>query len=130
MNLTEKQFFTRKNKDQIYTIYENTVGQAYELAERYSKKVELLRNRIRDFQTGSHIWYWLTEIEKNQTSSFEQCAYLRCVNLKRTSFIVSLNEYEATILDIQKLANSVGIISSALKFVDYLERNELKVRAK
>lgn len=130
MNLTERQFFARKNKDQIYNIYENTVGQAYELAERYAKKVELLRNRIRDFQTGSHIWYWLTEIEKNQTSSFEQCAYLRCVNLKRTSFIVSLNEYEATILDIQKLANSVGIISSALEFVDYLERNELKVRAK
>ena len=130
MNLTEKQFFTRKNKDQIYTIYENTVGQAYELAERYSKKVELLRNRIRDFQTGSNIWYWLTEIEKNQTSSFEQCAYLRCVNLKRTAFTVSLNEYEAITLDVQKLATSVGIISSALEFVDYLEQNELKVRAK
>lgn len=130
MNLTKKQFFTRKNKNQIYTIYENTVGHAYELAERYSKKVELLRNRIRDFQTGSHIWYWLTEIEKDQTSSFEQCAYLRCVNLKRTSFTVSLNEYEAITSDIQKIANSVGIISSALDFVDYLERNELKVRAK
>lgn len=130
MNLTQKQFFARKNKNQIYTIYDDTVGQAYELAERYSKKVALLRNRIRDFQTGSHIWYWLTEIEKSQTSSFEQCAYLRCVNLKRTSFIVGLDEYKAITLDIQKLANSVGIISSALEFVDYLEQNELKVRAK
>lgn len=130
MNLTKKQFFARKNKNQIYTIYEDTIDQVYELAERYSKKVALLRNRIRDFQTGSHIWYWLTEIEKNQTSSFEQCAYLRCVSLKRTSFIVGLDEYEAITLDIQKLANSVGIISSALEFVDYLERNELKVRAK
>lgn len=130
MNLTKKQFFTRKNKNQIYTIYEDAVSQAYELAEYYSKKVELLRNRIRDFQTGSHIWCWLTEIEKNQTSSFEKCAYLRCVNLKRTSFTVSLNEYEAIMLDIQKLATSVGIISSTLEFVDYLERNELKVRAK
>ena len=130
MNLTKKQFSARKNKDQIYSIYEATIDQAYELAECYSKKVALLRNRIRDFQTGSHIWYWLTEIEKDQTSSFEQCAYLRCVNLKRTAFTVSLNEYEAITLDVQKLATSVGIISAALEFVNYLEQNELKVRAK
>lgn len=38
MNLTKKRFFARKNKNQIYNIYEDTTGQAYELAEHYSKK--------------------------------------------------------------------------------------------
>ena len=130
MNLTISEFFKRKNRKQVYHVYEQTINYAYDLSERYANKLAILRNRKNDFMRSLHIWTMLDKVEKDVTSNFEFCAFSRCNNLKRTAFIVSLSEYSNIMLDIQKLAKAVGQIESALDFIDYLERNELKVRAK
>lgn len=130
MVLTKREFFKRKNRQKVYSVYATAVDHAYDLSDRYQSKVNILRTRKRAFQTGSHIWTLIDKAEQDLTSSFEQCAYLRCANLKRNNFIVSPIEYDALVLDIQKLSLAIGSISGLLDVVDYLERNELKVRAK
>ena len=130
MILTKREFFKRKNHQKVYSVYTTAVDRAYDLSDRYQSKVNILRNRKRDFQTGSHIWTLIDKAEQDLTSSFEQCAYLRCANLKRNNFVVSPVEYDALVLDIQKLSLAIGSISGLLDVIDYLERNELKVRAK
>lgn len=130
MTLTKRKFFKRKNRTKIYNVYTTAIDRACELAERYQNKVTILRSRKNDFQTGSHIWSLLDRAEKEFTSTFEHYAYLRCANLKCSAFTVNLTEYDELVQDIQKLTNAIGNISALLEVIDYLERNELKVRAK
>ncbi len=130
MNMTKREFFRRKNRASLYNIYENAISRAYDLSERYLTKVNILRNRKNDFQTGSHIWILLNNLEKDITSSFEYYACLRCNSLKQTAFKVNMKEYDEVILDTQKLANAIGKMETMLDIVDYMERNTLKMRAK
>lgn len=130
MLLKRREFFKHKNRPKIYSVYAQAVDRAYDLSERYLSKVTILRNRKREFITGSHIWALLDKTEKEFTSSFEHYAYLRCSGLKENAFTVNIAEYDHIILDAQKLANAIGNISAVLDLIDYLERNKLKVRAK
>lgn len=130
MILNRREFFKRKNRPKIYNVYAQAVDRAYDLSERYQSKVIILRNRKREFSTGSHIWTLLDKTEKEFTSSFEHEAYLRCNSLKRNAFTVNIAEYDNIILDTQKLANAIGYISAVIDFVDYLDQKKLKVRAK
>jgi len=130
MLITKKEFFSRKNRKHVYSVYENAIDEAYELSERYSNKLNILRKRKDEYRTNSHIWKLLSKVESNNASSFESCAFLRCNNLKRTAFVVSPDEYNSVILDIQKLAKAVGNIDGILDFIDHLEHNNLVMRVK
>lgn len=129
MNITRKEFFKRKNRKRIYMAYENTVNRAYDLSESYAAKLTTLRKRKDDYRANSHIWKILNKVEQDNSSSFESCAFLRCNNLKRTAFVVSLEEYDNISLDIQKLARAIGNMDGVLSFISHLEQNELGVRS-
>jgi hypothetical protein len=130
MNITKKEFFKHKNRKQVYAVYENTVNCAYDLSERYANKLSILRKRKDEYRANSHIWKILSDVESSNASFFESCAFLRCNNLKRSAFVVSLEEYDNIVLDTQKLAKAIGNIESTLDFVNYLEHNNLVVRVK
>lgn len=130
MIITKKEFFSRKNRKQIYQVYEKAVDYAYDLSERYANKLSVLRKRKDEYRTNSHIWKILSDVESSNSSSFEYCAFLRCNNLKRTAFVVSPAEYDNIVLDAQKLSRAIGKMESTIDFIDYLEHNNLVVRVK
>ena len=130
MNLTKREFFKRKNRNKVYSTYEDTINRAYDLSERYYNMVSILHSRIKGYRKDSYIWQLLNKVEHDHASLYDFCAFQRCNNIKRSAFIVNVNEYNEIILDTQKLARAIGAIDSTLEFVDYLERNELKVRVK
>lgn len=130
MVLTKREFFKRKNRKKVYDVYVDAVDRAYELSERYANKLSILRKRKDEYRTNSHIWAILNKTENDNASSFEYCAFLRCNNLKRNAFIVSIEEYDNIILDTQKLARAVGSIDGVLDFIDYLEHHNLVVRVR
>jgi hypothetical protein len=130
MIITKREFFKRKNRKCVYSIYESAVDRAYDLSERYATKLSILRKRKDEYRANSHIWKLLSNVENNNASSFEYCAFLRCNNLKRDAFVVTIDEYDKIILDIQKLACAIGNIECALDFVTTLEHDNLAVRIK
>ena len=130
MLLSERKFFKRKNRKRLYSLYITDMERAEAIADKYKAKVDALRNRKSDFATGSYIWTFLDKVEKDFTSSFEHWAYVRCAGIMRESVVITPDDYDEVLLDIQKLSCAIGNITSALDFVDYLEYNKLKVRAK
>jgi hypothetical protein len=130
MNLTKRQLFKRKNRSQLYTIYEDTITAAYEIAERYESELTTLRNRKADFRSNTHIWNILNGTELDNTRTFESCAYIKCCSLKRNAVTVTVSEYQSINDDIYMLSKAIGNIRAVLDFVNYIERKELTVRAK
>lgn len=125
MLISRRKFFKRKNREKIYNIY-----YAYDLSETYERVLNNLRKTKDEYRCNYHIWKILSDVEYDTTTAFQSCSFLRCNNLKRAAFLVSLQEYDSIILDTQKLARAIGNIEKTLSFVDYLENNNLVVRAK
>lgn len=128
MNLTKKEFFKRKNRKDIYKIYEDVIDRAYDVSEEFANKIRQLKGMKDEHRNNTYIWDILDMVEKDCTRSFEYEAFLRCNTLKKNAYIVSTAVYDTINLDIIKLSNAIGRIKETNNFIEYLKRNELGVR--
>lgn len=130
MNLTKKQFFKRKNRKHIYSIYEGTVDRAYELSQDYYDNVEHLQELKGKYRTNTYIWDMLSELEYNATGAGYHCSATRCQQIKSTPYKVDIQAYNILLNDITKLSAANGKMRGTFNILEELEHQELTIRAK
>ena len=129
MNMTKREFFKRKNRGAVYGIYEDVVNRAFDVSEEYHNNIKMLRNYKSQFRMNTHMYEILERLEKDVTSSFEYCAYLRCQGLKADNYKVTPVIYDVIDMDIYKLAGATGKMRGVFYLIQYMESNELGIRS-
>ena len=129
MNLTKREFFKRKNRKQLYNIYENAVENSYELSNDYFNNLETLNEYKSEFRNNTYIWDMLEAIEYNVTHSSHLCSATRCQQLKSTPYKVDALTYGILLKDINKLSAANGQMRGLFNILDYLKREELGIRS-
>lgn len=130
MNLTKKEFFKRKNRKYIYSIYESTVDRAYELSQEYYNNVDHLQEWKRKYRTNTYIWDILSDLEYNSTGGGYHCSATRCQQIKSTPYKVDIHAYNVLITDITKLSAANGKMRGTFNILEELEHQELTIRVK
>ena len=130
MNLTRREFFKRKNRKNIYCIYEDVVDRAYELSQDYYNNVEYLQELKSKYRTNSYIWDILSSLEYNSTGASYHCSATRCQHIKSASYKVDVNAYNIINTDIERLSTANGKMRGTFNIIEQLEHQELTVRAK
>lgn len=130
MLIKKKEFFKRKNRKHIYSIYEDVVDRAYELSQDYYNNVEYLQELKSKYRTNTYIWDILSSLEYNSTGASYHCSATRCQQIKSTPYKVDIQTYNILIADITKLSASNGKMRGTFNIIEQLEHQELTVRAK
>lgn len=130
MNLTKKQFFRRKNRKQIYSIYEDVIDRAYELSQEYYNNVGYLQELKNKYRTNTYIWGILSSLEYNSTGASYHCSATRCQHIKSTSYKVDIKAYSVINIDIARLSAANGKMRGTFNIIEQFEHQELTVRAK
>ena len=130
MNITKREFFKRKNRKHIYSIYENAVERAYELSQEYYNKVEYLQELKKKYRTNTYIWDILSALEYNSTGASYHCSATRCQQLKSTPYKVDVKAYDVINVDIARLSDANGKMRGTFNIIEDLEHSDLTVRAK
>lgn len=129
MNLTKKQFFKRKNRKHIYSIYESTVDRAYELSQEYYNNVDRLQELKGKYRTNTYIWDILSSLEYNSTGAGYHCSATRCQQIKSTPYKVDIHTYNVLVTDITKLSATNGKMRGTFNIIEELEENDLGIRS-
>jgi hypothetical protein len=129
MIMTKRQFFKRKNRKYIYSIYENIVERAYDLSQDYYNNVEYLQKLKKKYRTNTYIWDILSSVEYNSTGGTYHCSATRCQQVKSTPYKVDIRAYDVLNTDIARLSLANGKMRSVYTIVENLENNELGIRA-
>lgn len=130
MNLTKKEFFKRKNRKHIYSIYESTVDRAYELSQEYYNNVDHLQELKGKYRTNTYIWDILSNLEYNSTGASYHCSATRCQQIKSTPYKVDIQTYNILSNDITKLSAANGKMRGTFNIIEELEHQELTIRTK
>lgn len=130
MNLTRKQFFRRKNRKQIYSIYQSTIDIAHEISQEYYNNVERLQLFKNKYRNNTYIWDILSALEYNATGAGYHCSGTRCQQIKSTPYKVDIQAYNILITDISKLSAANGKMRGTFNILEELEHKQLTVRAK
>jgi hypothetical protein len=72
----------------------------------------------------------LDRAENDCGSNYEMFSYCRCQQLKVKDFNVTPVEYDVLQNGIIRLSTAIGRMKQVIDFVEYLETNELSVRAR
>ena len=129
MNITKRQFFKRKNRKLIYSIYENAVERAYELSQEYYNNVDYLQELKGKYRTNTYIWDILSALEYNSTGASYHCSATRCQHLKSTPYKVDVKAYDVINIDITKLSAANGKMRGTFNIIEELEKNDLGIRS-
>ena len=134
MKMTQKEFFSKKNRGKIYNIYENVISQAHYWSDEYNKLIKTIRALKDKYRTTDHIWELLDRVENDCGSNYELEAFCRCQQLTDGSSFSSIKvdpiDYDVLQIDIMKFAKAVGKMRQTMDFIQYLEEKDLSVRAK
>ena len=130
MNLTNRELFKRKNRKQLYNIYDNVIEKAYELSNDYFNNLETLNEHKSEFRNNTYIWDMLGALEYNVTHSAYLCSATRCQHIKSTPYKVDTLTYGVLIKDITKLSTANGQMHELFNIIEYLKTEELTIRAK
>lgn len=130
MNMTKKEFFKRKNRKQIYSIYEDVVDMAYELSQDYYDNVEYLQELKSKYRINTYIWDILSSLEYNSTGASYHCSATRCQQIKSNPYKVDIQTYNILSNDITKLSAANGKMRGTFNIIEELEHQELTIRAK
>lgn len=130
MLIKKREFFNRKNKKRIYSIYEEVVDRAYELSQEYYNNMEYLQELKSKYRTNTYIWDILSSLEYNSTGASYHCSATRCQHLKSTPYKVDTTTYSVIITDITKLSAANGKMRGTFNIIEQLEHQELTIRAK
>ena len=130
MTITKREFFKRKNRKNIYTIYENTVERAYDASQDYYNNLDYLQELKKKYRNNTYIWDILAALENNSTGSAYHCSATRCQQIKSTPYKVTIQAYDMLNKDIVKLSLGNGRMRCAFAIIEDLAKNELTMRAK
>ena len=130
MNLTKRQFFKRKTRKHIYSIYEDAVERAYELSQEYYNNIDHLQELKSKYRTNTYIWDILSSLEYNSTGASYHCSATRCQQLKSTPYKVDIKAYDVVNIDIMRLSAANGKMRGTFNIIEQLEHQDLTVRAK
>ena len=108
MNITKREFFKRKNRKQLYNIYDDVIKKSYELSNDYFNNLETLNEYKSEFRTNTYIWDMLEALEYNVTHPAYLCSATRCQQIKSTACKVDTSTYAILIIDMNKLSAANG----------------------
>ena len=130
MTIKKKEFFKRKNHNNIYRIYENAVSDLSNITEQFNGKLNTIRKLKNQYKNSEHIYHLLDAMENDMSNGFYSCPFYEGQLIKSSNFIVDVKVYQYLNLYIERLTRGVGTMESLINTLTYFERNELGVRSK
>ena len=129
MLLTKKELFKRKNRNTLYSIYEDSANTLAALAEQFEAKLRTIRNMMNQYKSNSYIYDMLCKVSNDVDSSFYNCSLYIGQLIKSSNYIVDLEIYKYLDNHNARLLRAIGKMESIIDTINYFERNELGVRS-
>ena len=129
MLITKKELFKRKNRTTLYHMYENSANTLAVLAEQFEAKLRTIRSMMNQYKNNSYIYDMLSKVANDMDSSFCNCSLYTGQLIKSSNYVVDLKAYQCLDAHHARLSRAIGKMESVIDIINYLERNELRVRS-
>ena len=90
MLISKKDLFKRKNRNTLYSMYENSVDTLASLAEQFEAKLKTIRNLMSQYKSNSYIYDMLCKVVDEVDSSYYNCSLYVGQLIKSSNYFVDL----------------------------------------
>lgn len=130
MFITEKEFFKRKNRKQMYSTYREHWCSFITSCEVLQDKYAVLERLIKEFRDTEHVYHFLQKVKDDVTCLAQYkmaCMYQGATN---SDVVLSYGAYKYLLTQQAKINRALGQIDAAILLCDRLKKDELTIRSK
>lgn len=126
----EKKFFTHKNKHNLYNKYKSDYKQLVDLCQTYINRVNEVELLMEQYRSTEHIYTLLAEAKcRAEELNRPTIAYTTLYNTSSAYITLPMEEYTNLTLQVHKIAECVGRLSSVINLVQFLDSKDLTIRS-
>lgn len=125
--MTKRQFFKRKNRDNVYRIYKQQFESVQNYAGVYLAKLGAVKALMDSHKNNTHLYEFLKSVvDCVDTYAITSTAYLYD-GMKFNGIDDSMRIYNSLISASYKLSHSIGRLNTAIELVTTLDKKDLSI---
>lgn len=125
--MTKRQFFKRKNRDNVYRIYKQQFDSVQNDASVYLAKLGVVKGLMNSYRNDTHLYEFLKSVvDSVDTYAITSTAYLYD-GMKFNGIDDSMRIYNSLIIASYRLSHSIGKLNAAIELVNILDKKDLSI---